>query len=187
MVLDFATLGGTDRYKVMSRSIIPRPIAWITTESDGVVNLAPFSYFAPLSSDPATVIVSIGHKKDGSQKDTLRNILESKKATINFVNESNLKSMDQTSESLEFGVSEAEVYGVEMQKIIEGYPPMVMSSTHALFCDFFQKVELAGKTVPIILEIALAYFDDTVMGENLAIRADTIGRIGREYAKMHGL
>jgi len=65
-----------ESYKLMAQTIIPRPIAWVVTEDEGVVNIAPFSYFIGLSSDPATVLISVGHKPDGSPKDTLANIRE---------------------------------------------------------------------------------------------------------------
>ena len=60
MILEFDKLEPVKRYKVMSQSIMPRPIAWIVTKSNGVINIAPFSYFIPISSKPATIIVSIG-------------------------------------------------------------------------------------------------------------------------------
>ncbi|WP_223175432.1 flavin reductase [Sulfurimonas autotrophica] len=53
-------------------------------------NIAPFNYFMGFSSEPATMIVSIGHKSDGSEKDTLRNIKESGKCTICMVDEAHL-------------------------------------------------------------------------------------------------
>ncbi|MGE4399647.1 MAG: flavin reductase, partial [Campylobacterales bacterium] len=82
MILDFSGVDETKIYKVMSYSIFPRPIAWVVTEDEGIVNIAPFSYFAPLSSNPPIVVVSIGLKEDESPKDTRANILKHKKATI---------------------------------------------------------------------------------------------------------
>ena len=67
MFYNFEELEAKDRYKIMSNTIIPRPIAWIVTE-DEVVNVAPFSYFTGLSSNPATILVSIGTKKSGEKK-----------------------------------------------------------------------------------------------------------------------
>ena len=58
-----------DKYKLMAQTIIPRPIAWVVTEDEGVINIAPFSYFIGLSSDPASVLISVGHKADGTPKD----------------------------------------------------------------------------------------------------------------------
>ena len=57
-----------ETYKLMAQTIIPRPIAWVVTEDAGVINVAPFSYFIGLSSDPASVLISVGHKADGTPK-----------------------------------------------------------------------------------------------------------------------
>ena len=86
MILDYKDIDDLNRYKIMSGTVIPRPIAWIVTEDEGVLNAAPFSYFIPISSNPALLIVAIGKKDDGSPKDSLANILKHKKATICFVN-----------------------------------------------------------------------------------------------------
>ena len=61
-----------ETYKLMAQTIIPRPIAWVVTEDEGVVNIAPFSYFIGLSSDPAIcACFGIGHKADSTPKDTV--------------------------------------------------------------------------------------------------------------------
>ncbi len=77
----------------MSGSIVPRPIAWIVTDDDGVLNAAPFSLYIPISTNPALVIVAIGKKDDGSPKDSLANILKTKKATICFPNKDNVEAV----------------------------------------------------------------------------------------------
>jgi len=59
-----------ENYKLMAQTILPRPIAWVVTENNGVVNIAPFSYFIGLSSEPASVLISVGHKADGTPKDS---------------------------------------------------------------------------------------------------------------------
>ena len=79
MLINYAAIDPNTRYKLMSQTVTPRPIAWVVTEDGGIVNIAPFSYFAPLSSEPPVVVVSVGHKKDGSPKDTLANIQKTKK------------------------------------------------------------------------------------------------------------
>ena len=68
MILDYKDINDLNRYKIMSGTVIPRPIAWIVTDDDGVLNAAPFLYFIPISSNPALLIVAIGQKDDGSQR-----------------------------------------------------------------------------------------------------------------------
>jgi len=109
MVINYADKELTQRYQLMAQTIIPRPIAWICTEDEkGTLNIAPFSYFMGLSSEPPTMIVSIGHKSDGLPKDTLKNIRESKKCTICMVDEANLAKMHLSSQELASNQSEAQ-------------------------------------------------------------------------------
>ncbi len=84
MIIDYKDVNDLNRYKIMSDTVVPRPIAWIVTEDDGVINAAPFSYFVPLSSNPPVVVVSIGQKEEGVPKDSLHNILKNKKSNYLF-------------------------------------------------------------------------------------------------------
>ncbi len=82
MLIKYTDNHAVETYKLMAQTIIPRPIAWIVTENDGVINVAPFSYFTGLSSNPPTMIFSVGHKSDGTPKDTLFNLRKNKKCTL---------------------------------------------------------------------------------------------------------
>jgi len=186
MLIDFKDQGSTDRYKLMSQLVIPRPIAWIVTEG-GVVNIAPFSYFTPLSSDPATMIVSIGHKSDGTPKDTLRNLRKYKKCVVCMTDESKLDMMHLSSKSLDASQSEAEVFDIPTKKVLDAFPPIVDGIKAAFFCEYFQEVDLKGsKTIPIILEIKHLYIDERIISdkEKMTMELDAIARVGRSYAKL---
>jgi len=184
MILDYKDIDDMNRYKIMSNTVTPRPIAWIVTEDDGVVNAAPFSYFIPLSSNPATVIVSIGQKSQTIPKDTLANILKHKKATICFANKDNIEQLKLCATPLEKEDSETEKYNIEVQKVLEDFPPMISSSQSALFCDYYSTVELPGKTTPVILEIKKQFIEDDRIDENQHIQVDNIGRNGACFSAM---
>lgn len=184
MIKNYNDLTPTQIYKLMSQTVIPRPIAWIVTEDEGIVNAAPFSYFIPLSSNPPTVIVSIGHKEDGTPKDTLANIRKNKKATICFVNEGNLEDMKKSSQSLPHNVSEVETFNIETKKVLEKYPPMIASSKTAFFCELFEELDIGGVTVPLILRVNAQYIDDDIIDDKDHIQLDNIGRVGKSFAKM---
>jgi flavin reductase (DIM6/NTAB) family NADH-FMN oxidoreductase RutF len=109
-----------ETYKLMAQTIIPRPIAWVVTEDDGVLNIAPFSYFIGLSSDPATVLVSVGHKPDGSPKDTLANIRKNGKCTICMVEEKDLDKMHFSSKGVDKEISEAALFDIETVPLLDG-------------------------------------------------------------------
>lgn len=184
MTLNYKNLNDLDRYKIMSNTIVPRPIAWIVTEDAGVINAAPFSYFIPLSSNPATLIVSIGKKEDESPKDSLANILKTKKATICFANKDNLEELKLCATSLPKDVSEVKEYSIEVTKILEDFPPMITSSQSALFCEFHSTIDLGGDTTPVILEIKQQFIKDECINEKLHVKMDNVGRIGTSFAKI---
>lgn len=168
----------------MSDTVIPRPIAWIVTEDDGVINAAPFSYFIPLSSNPATLIVSIGQKTPGVPKDSLANILKTKKATICFANKENLEKLKLCSNPLEKNQSEVEEYSIETQRLLEDFPPMISSSQSALFCKYYKTVDLPGKTTPVILEIKKQFIEDDRLNEKMHINIENVGRSGAYFSAM---
>jgi len=174
----------TDIYKLMSQTIIPRPIAWIVTEDDGVVNIAPFSYFTGLSSSPATVLVSIGQKSDGTPKDTLANLRRYKRCTLCMVESEDLEKMHCSSKALGHDESEAEVFDIATKYEKEDFPPKIVSSPVVYFCELMQEVTLGGETVPVILEIKEIFVDDRIVTdrEKLDIAFDPVARIGKNYA-----
>lgn len=186
MLIDFKEITAPERYQFMSSTVIPRPIAWIATQGE-VLNIAPFSYFTPLSSEPATLIISIGHRADGSPKDTLRNLRESKKCVICIVDEDHFEAMHFSSKSLDPTQSELEVFNIPTQDIMEGFPPMPKDIKVAFFCEYLQEVDLKGsKTIPVIVEIQHLYLNNEIITDEEKIRLEfsSIARVGRGYAKL---
>ncbi len=186
MLVDYENKELTQRYQLMAQTIIPRPIAWIVTQDEqGLLNIAPFSYFMGLSSEPATMIVSIAHKSDGSQKDTLKNIRQMKKCTICMVDEAHLEAMHFSSKELASHESEATVFDIETKKLVDGFPPMVSGVPSAFFCEFYQEIELKGsQNVPLIVEIKAQFIDDTIISdkENITLDYAPLARVGKSYA-----
>jgi len=175
-----------ENYKLMAQTIIPRPIAWVVTEDEGVVNIAPFSYFIGLSSDPASVLISVGHKPDGTPKDTLANIRKNQKCTICMVQESDLEKMHFSSKGLEKEISEAEMFNIETMDLLDGYPPMIKGVPSAYFCTLNQEIDLGGSstTIPLVLNVQQIFVNDEVITdkERLTITFDPVARIGKSYA-----
>ncbi|SFV55161.1 Nitrilotriacetate monooxygenase component B [hydrothermal vent metagenome] len=174
-----------ETYKLMAQTIIPRPIAWVVTEDEGVVNIAPFSYFIGLSSEPASVLVSVGHKHDGTPKDTLANIRKHQKCTICMVQESDLEKMHFSSKGLDKELSEAEIFDIKIERLAEGYPPVIKGVPSAYFCELNQEIDLGGgSTIPLVLNVKQIFVDDAVITdrERLTISFDPVARIGKSYA-----
>ena len=186
MLIDFQDTSPTDRYHLMTDIITPRPIAWVVTEGD-VTNIAPFSYFTPISSEPPAVLISIGHRPEGSPKDTLHNLRTSKRCTICIIEEDHLATMNLSAEALAPHISELEYCDIPTQTIMEGYPPMPIGIKAALLGTYQQEVDLKGsKTVPVIIEIDHAYIDEVIMSDpdKLKLSFDPIARMGGSYRKL---
>ena len=176
MIHNLEQLDANKIYHIMANIVIPRPIAWIVTQNNGIINIAPFSFFAPLSSKPATVVVSIGLKEDGSQKDTLANINKTKKCTICMVDEHNLEKMHFSSASLAKDESEASKFDIPIKEVFEGFPPMIENASIAYSCTFNQLINLGDtRTQPVVLNIKSIYIN-----ENKEFKP--VARISREYS-----
>lgn len=187
MLFNFSKINSLERYKLMSQTLIPRPIAWIVTEDAGVINIAPFSYFTALSSKPATMIISIGHKKDGSEKDTLHNIRKNKKCTICIVPTEAINEMHKSGQELQHSESEATLFDIKTKKIFDDFPSMIENVPVAYFCTFHQEVSLEGsKTIPLIVEIQHTFIDDNVIedSEKMYIDFKPLARVGKSYARL---
>lgn len=181
MLLDFQKLTTQDRYKLMSNTISPRPIAWIVTQDKGIINIAPFSYFTPLTSSPPTLVVSIGHKSDGTPKDTLANILENKKATICLAEKEFMEKMSKSANPLPKEVSESIEFNIETLHVNDDYPPIIKGVKVAFFCDFYDTFPIENSpTIPVFLTIKEMFSSDERVN-GLHVNTQNIGRVGKNY------
>ncbi|AWB46054.1 hypothetical protein DCC85_19025 [Paenibacillus sp. CAA11] len=112
ITIDPASQTERDNYKLLIGSIIPRPIAFVTTRSeDGVLNGAPFSYFNIVSSNPPMISLSIQHAGD-KRKDTARNILTAQEFVVHIVDQHNVEKVNQTAANLPPEQSEVTLAGL---------------------------------------------------------------------------
>ena len=186
MLIDFQNTPPTDRYHLMTDIITPRPIAWVVTEGD-VTNIAPFSYFTPISSEPPAVLISIGHRPDGTPKDTMRNLRTTKRCTICIIEADHLDPMIESATPLPPERSEAEAFAIPTTPVLEGYPPIVTGIKAALMGHYLQEVDLTGsKTVPVIIEIDHIYLDEAIISdpEKRKLSLDPVARMGGSYRKL---
>ena len=189
MQLNIENLDSSDIYKIVSNTVTPRPIAWVSTLSkENILNLAPFSYFTPLSSSPATFLISIGHKKDGSPKDTLKNLRESKKCSITIATTNQLRDMHNSANPLDYNSSEFEKFDIKTKTINPNYPDVPNNAKVVFFCQYLQEVELKGsKTIPVIVELKEIYIDDELFTDKENLRVDFTNQIARVGARYFSL
>lgn len=140
MDIDPAQIPIADRYKLMIGAIVPRPIAWVSTLSrDGRPNLAPFSFFAGVGSNPMTLLFCPANKPDGTEKDSLRNAAPIDQGgtgefVVNIVPSALVRSMAACAEPLEFGESEWALAGLESRPSKVVKPGRVHGVPLALEC-----------------------------------------------------
>lgn len=109
--LDPKDLTQRENYKLLIGSIIPRPVAVVSTQSaDGIVNIAPFSFFNIVSSEPVILSLAI-QRKEGELKDTARNLLATKEAVVHILDQTNVQEANKTAELLPADQSELTVSG----------------------------------------------------------------------------
>ena len=141
--LPIAELSTRDVYRLMTDLVAPRPIAWVSTRGDdGAANLAPYSYFQAVCSEPATIVLGCGWLPDGSPKHTLANILETHELTINHVSEPLAEVMNATSAAYPRGISEWQACGVEAAPARVVRPARVAGARGGLECRLVQAIPL---------------------------------------------
>jgi flavin reductase (DIM6/NTAB) family NADH-FMN oxidoreductase RutF len=149
--IDPAAIPARDRYHLMTSLVVPRPIGWLSTfAADGVLNLAPFSYFAALSVSPMIVGVSIGHR-DGSLKDTLVNIRSRQAFCVNVVTEPLLEAMNESSANVPPEVDEFVLAGLTAATSEVVDAPFVAECPAVLECRVRQEVDLGGAPNTLVL------------------------------------
>ncbi|WP_339148017.1 MULTISPECIES: flavin reductase family protein [unclassified Sutcliffiella] len=133
-------------YKLLSGSVVPRPIAWVSTISkDGEMNLAPFSFFTVVSRNPPMLCISVGPgvgERAGTEKDTLVNIREQGEFVINVVTGALGDQMHKSSENLPSEVNEFQAVGVTPieSKLVQ--PKRVQESPIQMECKLEQVIKL---------------------------------------------
>ncbi|WP_456384306.1 flavin reductase family protein [Persephonella sp.] len=179
MEIDIKSLEPKQIYKLMTSIIVPRPIAWISTVSrDGIYNLAPFSYFAGISSDPPLLLVSIGSKSPGVKKDTWKNIEETGEFVVNMVTEDVLEKMNQTSLPYESEVDEFREAGLTPIPSSVVKPPRVKESPVNIECRRFQIIEI-GRMGLILGEILKVHVRDDILNDKGYVDTTKLKIIGR--------
>lgn len=185
VTVDFDELSAARRYFFMISAIVPRPIAWVTSsDADGLVNLAPFSFFQGVCADPPTLMIAISrHKRSGEGKDSLRHIEQTGEFVVNVVTESVWDSMLISSLEFPAGTSELQRLGLETFPAERVGPPCLADSPVNLECRLAERVELTG-CVALFGRILQAHVLEHLLDERGSIDAEKLrplARLGGSY------
>ena len=174
-------------YKLMVGTIVPRPIAWVSTvDANGVRNLAPFSFFTGVCANPPVIAfcpVNRGNPAPGMplRKDTLRNIHETGEFVVNIVPERLAAQMNVTSADVPADVDEFELAGLTaLPGVIVGAPRVAEAPVH-MECNLLQVVEVSPGPLGgnIVLGQVVRFHVRHDLLKNYRIDPDKLDAVGR--------
>jgi flavin reductase (DIM6/NTAB) family NADH-FMN oxidoreductase RutF len=181
--VSFADLAPYERYKLLCATIVPRPIALVTTLGpDGTVNAAPYSFFNVFSEDPALIVLGLQHKPDHSPKDTTRNIARSGQFVVNLVDEALAEGMNVCAIDFPSDVSEVAVAGLSLKAGIEIPVPHIAEAPFALECRREVSLAFGPQRELLVGEVLRLHARPGLLdGERLRIDTGAYRPVGRLF------
>lgn len=188
MLIDVATSNVLDVYRMLVDVVTPRPIAWVTSlDPEGRVNLAPFSFFNAFGANPPVVVFSPTLRRDGSRKDTLRNVEATGEFVLNAAVEALAEKVNLSSKELPYGESEVELAGLTLRPSVKVKPPRVAETPVNLECKVRQIVPVGSGPIAanlVIGEVLVMHVDEGVLDAGGRVnprKLKTIARLGADY------
>jgi flavin reductase (DIM6/NTAB) family NADH-FMN oxidoreductase RutF len=169
-------------FQLFSGALVPRPIAWITsTNQDGSLNLAPYSFFGGVNTRPPMVMVSIG-THEGELKHTGENLIRTKECVIHIPSVSHIDAVNKSAHKYEVNVSELLQTGLSTCKSNVVQTPSIEGTSIRIECRLNQVVELPTNQM-FLLDVVSLFIDDSVLINGVPdIKAiDPLSRIGGNF------
>ncbi|MGH7042398.1 MAG: flavin reductase family protein [Acetobacteraceae bacterium] len=185
MFFDLAALDAQNAYKLLVSTVVPRPIAWVTTQDiDGSVNAAPFSFFNAVSGNPPVVAIGIGGRAPGDAKDTGGNIRRTGEFVVNLVSDALAKQMNITAIDFDKNVNELAEAGLTTVPSVKVRPPRIGESPVALECERLVIVDVGVDRSVVLGRVVAIHIQDDFVLDPARCYVDTqkLDLIGR----MHG-
>lgn len=184
MEIDYATISPRERYKLLVGSLVPRPVALVSTIGlDGRHNAAPFSFFNAVSDDPPAIAIGV-NSDPAHTKDTARNIRATGEFVVNLVDEALATRMNLCAAELPADQDEFELAGLTALAGVRVRAPRVAEAPISFECRRLATLELGvGRNVVIGEVVYLHIRDELIDMERLHVRGDK----SRLIARMHGL
>ena len=197
MNINLSELSANQIYHLVTQSLIPRPIAWVLTDSgDKNYNLAPFSYFTAVTSAPPLLMFSVGKKPNGDDKDTVVNAINNEKMVIHISSADQFETVTESAATLEHGVSEVELSGMQLADF-EGFElPRLADCSIAFACTLYEIKYIGDAPQTLVFaKIESIFIDDEVVNLDdkgrVTIHADKVNPLSRlgaaQYASIGGI
>jgi len=181
MKFDFESLNEDMRHELLLGTVLPRPIAWVTTQDrNGVVNAAPFSFFNVSGTEPPTLGISVARRSATELKDTGLNIRETEEFVVNLVPFSAAEKMLASAMPFPSHVSEVSAAGLATSPSERVAPPRITESPASFECKFMQEIRLGYFSLILGRIVMLHIRDEAVLdASRLHIDAANMDLIGR--------
>lgn len=187
MEFDFSKINAKNKYKLLTSTVTPRPIALITTIDDqGKVNAAPYSFFNMFSEDPPTCVIGVQRRPDGRPKDTAHYIREGGEFVVNMVDMDLAEAMNITAISFEPGIDELQMarLGTEPSRLVK--PPRISSAPVAFECKRNFTLQLSAERDIVVGEVLTMHVRDGLIDpETLYLDQSKYDVVGRLYADLY--
>ncbi len=185
MHIDMSTLEPVQAYALMTQTVIPRPVAWILTQnSDDTYNLAPFSYFNGLASDPPMIMISFGLAPGGALKDTRANIEARKEFIVHIAHREMAAAMTKSSATMPPNESEVDMLNLPLAEMPGSTLPRLADCRIAYACEYDSMHMIKDQAI-VFATLKHLYAADSVVGKDAkgrvcinAVDVDPLGRLG---------
>ncbi|WP_078554180.1 flavin reductase family protein [Bacillus alkalicellulosilyticus] len=193
MEIDAKGLSRKEHYSLLISTVLPRPIAFVTSITEGgTVNAAPFSFFNIVTAEPPLLSIAVGRKATGEQKDTARNIATKKEFVVHIVSEDLVHQLNQTAAPYPPDVSEVQEAKLETIDSQIVTVPSIKEAKVRLECTLEQIIPLGGKNEEpasdlIIGRVVHYSIDDAIINEGIVDvnLLDPLSRLGgADYGKI---
>ena len=185
MLWDLSRTEAGTGYRLLAATVVPRPIAWVTTLGEGgVVNLAPYSFFNAMGGAPPVLALGLMRSATGGAKDTARNIEASGEFVVNLVPEASAEAMNASSAAMPYGVSEVGAAGLPVLPSALVGPPRLAQSPVAFECRVLQIVVTGPEQRLVVGSVLAVHVEDRFVLDAARGHVDTpaLGLV----ARMHG-
>lgn len=185
MQFDMEQLSADNRYKLLTATVTPRPIAWVTSKSvNGIVNAAPFSFFNVMGHEPPTVTLGLLRKAGGGYKDTAENIMATGEFVINLVSESMADSMNETCTDAPPEIDELELAGLTAIPSIAVAPPRIAGCPVSFECRSLSSIVTGPCQVIVVATVLRVHIEDEFLIDVERCHVDTPAL--KLVSRMHG-
>jgi len=173
MYFDIASLDGRRSYKLLTATVVPRPIAWVVSaDAQGRINAAPFSFFNCFGGHPPVVCVGVGNR-GGAPKDTLGNIQARREFVVNLVPEALAAAMNDTATDFPHGHDELQITGLATAPSRQVGVPRIAASPVALGCRLKQVIAIDHNANIVVAEVVAVHVADEAVKDAERCYIDT--------------